>query len=57
MRVRDYVDWTSALGYASTEGLFSSDLSSRLFNERRTGPGPQGNSQKPPRIAVAGQRP
>ena len=55
--VRVYVDWTSALGYASIWWVVSSDRPTRSFNERGMGPGPQGNSQNPPRVSVAGQRP
>ena len=55
--VRVYVDWTSALGFASTWCVVSSHWRSRLFNERGTALGPQGNRQNPPRKAVAGQRP
>ena len=55
--VRVYVDWTSALGFASTWVTGSSAEGPGRLTRGVLVQGPKGNRQKPPREAVAGQRP
>ena len=55
--VRVYVDWTSALGFASTWVTGRSAEGPGRLTRGVLVQGPTGNRQKPPREAVAGQRP
>ena len=55
--VRVYVDWTSALGFASTWVIGRSTGGPGRLTRGVLVQGPKGNRQKPPREAVAGQRP